>query len=86
MRLPVLALVCLATLGPLPAGAETAREKFDRLANEPGNQDAFVYADGGDRFFCGGGNSGKVRAIRRPRRGSAAGRAGARAKPVKAPS
>ena len=29
-------------------------------------------SDGGDRFFCGGGSSGKVRAIRRPRRGSAA--------------
>ena len=25
-------------------------------------------SDGGDRFFCGGGSSGKVRAIRRPRR------------------
>lgn len=25
-------------------------------------------ADGGDRFFCGGGGSGKVRAIRRPRK------------------
>ena len=25
-------------------------------------------SDGSDRFFCGGGNSGKVRAIRRPRR------------------
>jgi glutamine cyclotransferase len=25
-------------------------------------------SDGGDRFFCGGGNSGKVRAVRRPRR------------------
>jgi len=24
-------------------------------------------SDGGDRFFCGGGNSGKIRAIRRPR-------------------
>lgn len=24
-------------------------------------------ADGGDRFYCGGGNSGKVRAVRRPR-------------------
>ena len=24
-------------------------------------------SDGGDRFFCGGGNSGKVRAVRRPR-------------------
>ena len=29
-------------------------------------------SDGGDRFFCGGGSSGKVRTIRRPRRGSAA--------------
>jgi glutamine cyclotransferase len=26
-------------------------------------------SDGGDRFFCGGGGSGKVRTIRRPRRG-----------------
>lgn len=25
-------------------------------------------ADGKDRFFCGGGNSGKIRAVRRPRR------------------
>ncbi|HEX3440612.1 MAG TPA: glutamine cyclotransferase [Pseudolabrys sp.] len=25
-------------------------------------------SDGGDQFFCGGGNSGKVRAVRRPRR------------------
>ena len=25
-------------------------------------------SDGGDRFFCGGGSSGKVRAIRRPKR------------------
>lgn len=24
-------------------------------------------SDGRDRFFCGGGNSGKVRAVRRPR-------------------
>ena len=23
-------------------------------------------SDGADRFFCGGGNSGKVRAVRRP--------------------
>jgi hypothetical protein len=29
-------------------------------------------SDDGDRFFCGGGNSGKVRAVRRPRRGTAA--------------
>jgi glutamine cyclotransferase len=28
-------------------------------------------SDGGDRFFCGGGGSGKVRAIRRPTTGDA---------------
>lgn len=37
-------------------------------------------SDGGDRFFCGGGNSAKVRAVRRPARDAAAharsGRAG----------
>jgi glutamine cyclotransferase len=26
-------------------------------------------SDGGDRFYCGGGDSGKVRAVRRPKRG-----------------
>ena len=26
-------------------------------------------SDGADRFFCGGGPSGKVRAIKRPKRG-----------------
>lgn len=31
-------------------------------------------SDGGDRFFCGGGRSGKVRAVRRPERRNAAGR------------
>jgi glutamine cyclotransferase len=30
-------------------------------------------SDGVDQFFCGGGNSGKVRTVRRPRRDSAAG-------------
>lgn len=30
-------------------------------------------SDGGDRFFCGGGNSGKIRVVRRPRRSPAAG-------------
>ena len=28
-------------------------------------------SDGGDLFFCGGGSSGKVRTVRRPKRGSA---------------
>lgn len=30
-------------------------------------------SDGGDRFFCGGGSSGKVRVVRRPKRERAAG-------------
>ena len=30
-------------------------------------------SDGGDLFFCGGGGSGKVRTVRRPRRGSTTG-------------
>lgn len=30
-------------------------------------------SDGADRFFCGGGNSGKVRVVRRPKRAAAAG-------------
>ena len=30
-------------------------------------------SDGGDRFFCGGGSSGKVRAVRRPKRSPVAG-------------
>jgi streptogramin lyase len=30
-------------------------------------------SDGGDRFFCGGGKDAKVRAVRRPKRGSGTG-------------
>jgi len=30
---------------------------------------AGLEADGGDRFFCGGGTSGKVRVVERPKRG-----------------
>src|SRR2546425_6191331 len=30
-------------------------------------------SDGGNQFFCGGGPSGKIRAVRRPRRGGAKG-------------
>ena len=29
-------------------------------------------SDGGDRFFCGGGRGGKIRAVRRPRKGATA--------------
>jgi len=27
-------------------------------------------SDGTDQFFCGGGNSGKIRVVRRPERGA----------------
>jgi len=39
----------------------------------PGVSVSGLESDGGDQFFCGGGSSGKLRAVRRPRRGSAAG-------------
>src|SRR5258706_562863 len=34
-------------------------------------------SDGGDRFFCGGAKTGKVRTVRRPRRSAATGSASA---------
>jgi hypothetical protein len=36
------------------------------LAMPAGTSVSGLEADGGDRFFCGGGSSGKLRAIRRP--------------------
>ena len=48
-------------------------EVLERLDMPPGVAVSGLESDGGDRFFCGGANSGKVRAIRRPRRGAAAG-------------
>jgi glutamine cyclotransferase len=47
-------------------------EVLEELTMPPGTGISGLESDGGDRFFCGGGNSGKVRAVRRPRRGSAA--------------
>jgi hypothetical protein len=44
---------------------------LQRLEMPPGVSVSGLEADGNDRFFCGGGSSGKVRAVRRPRRGSA---------------
>jgi glutamine cyclotransferase len=41
---------------------------LERLEMPPGVGVSGLESDGGDRFFCGGGRSGKVRAIRRPRR------------------
>src|SRR5215468_106847 len=48
-------------------------EVVERLEMPPGVAVSGLESDGGDRFFCGGGSSGKVRAIRRPGRGAAAG-------------
>ena len=39
----------------------------------PGVGVSGLESDGGDRFFCGGGGSGKVRAVRRPKRNATAG-------------
>jgi hypothetical protein len=36
----------------------------------PGVAVSGLESDGGDQFFCGGGRSGKLRAVRRPRRGA----------------
>jgi glutamine cyclotransferase len=45
-------------------------EAVETIALPPGIGVSGLESDGGDRFFCGGGSSGKVRAVRRPRRGS----------------
>src|SRR6266404_5048232 len=47
-------------------------EALERREMPAGVAVSGLESDGGDRFFCGGGSSGKVRAIRRPRRASAA--------------
>ena len=43
---------------------------LEKIEMPPGVGVSGLESDGGDRFFCGGGGSGKVRVIRRPRRGS----------------
>ncbi len=48
-------------------------EVLERIDMPPGVSVSGLESDGGDRFFCGGGSSGKVRAVRRPRRSAAAG-------------
>ena len=44
-------------------------EVLERLEMPPGVGVSGLESDGGDQFFCGGGSSGKVRIVRRPRRG-----------------
>ncbi len=48
-------------------------EVLERLEMPPGVSISGLESDGGDQFFCGGGKSGKVRTVRRPKRGSATG-------------
>lgn len=42
-------------------------EVQERLEMPSGVSVSGLESDGGDRFFCGGGSSGKVRAVRRPK-------------------
>ena len=42
-------------------------EVLDTIAMPAGTAVSGLESDGGDRFFCGGGSSGKVRVVRRPR-------------------
>jgi glutamine cyclotransferase len=42
-------------------------EVRDRLDMPPGLIVSGLESDGGDQFFCGGGSSGKVRRVRRPK-------------------
>jgi glutamine cyclotransferase len=48
-------------------------ELLERLEMPAGVNVSGLEWDGRDRFFCGGGGSGKVRAVRRPKRGPATG-------------
>ncbi|SAK65909.1 Vgb family protein [Caballeronia ptereochthonis] len=44
-------------------------EVMERLEMPEGAGVSGLEADGKDRFYCGGGRTGKVRAVRRPKRG-----------------
>ena len=44
---------------------------LERLRMPPGVGVSGLESDGGDLFYCGGGRSGKVRAVRRPRKAAA---------------
>src|ERR671936_2819231 len=48
-------------------------EDLERLEMPQGVGVSGLESDGGDLFFCGGGKSGKVRTVRRPKRVSATG-------------
>ena len=44
-------------------------EVLEKIEMPGGIKVSGLESDGADRFFCGGGKSGKVRAVRRPKRG-----------------
>jgi glutamine cyclotransferase len=44
-------------------------EVLERLDMPAGVGVSGLESDGADQFFCGGGTSGKLRAVRRPRKG-----------------
>ena len=46
-------------------------EVLESLEMPPGIVVSGLDSDGADTFFCGGGSSGKLRAVRRPKRGAA---------------
>jgi glutamine cyclotransferase len=47
-------------------------EVLERLEMPRGLEVSGLESDGGNHFFCGGGRSGKIRTVRRPKRDSAA--------------
>ena len=47
----------------------TTGEVLEQLDLPPGVNVSGLESDGRDRFFCGGGGTGKVRSVRRPKRG-----------------
>ena len=49
-------------------------EVLEQIEMPAGVDVSGLESDGGDRFFCGGGKSGKVRTVRRPKRAAARGR------------
>src|SRR5262245_54140797 len=49
-------------------------EVLETIEMPPGVNVSGLESDGGDQFFCGGGRSGTITTVRRPKRRSAAGR------------
>jgi glutamine cyclotransferase len=49
----------------------TTGKVLERLDMPVGEMVSGLESNGGDQFFCGGGKSGKIRAVRRPKRSSA---------------